>query len=159
MDAVEHPAMTPAAKAPAEVSIRTARESDAASIAALATELGYPSTEAEILRRLQRIQMRNEGSAIVAELGGGVCGWITVASVNSLTASARAEVAGLIIAQTLRGMGIGSLLLQAAMSWARINGYAEVRVHSNTSRQRAHQFYEREGFDRVKTQALFRKLT
>jgi predicted N-acetyltransferase YhbS len=152
--------MMPAARKSAEVSLRTAREGDAASIATLATELGYPSTEAEILKRLQRIQTRNEGSAIVAELGsGGVCGWITVASVNSLTGPARAEVAGLIVAQSLRGMGVGSLLLQAALSWARINGYAEVRVHSNTSRQRAHQFYEREGFDRVKTQALFRKLT
>jgi predicted N-acetyltransferase YhbS len=159
MDVVEVAAMTPAARASAKVSIRTARESDAAAIAALATELGYPATEVEILRRLQRIQTRNEGSAIVAELGGGVCGWITVASVNSLTASARAEVAGLIVAQTLRGMGVGSLLLQAALNWARINGYAEVRVHSNTNRQRAHQFYEREGFARVKTQALFRKLT
>jgi predicted N-acetyltransferase YhbS len=152
--------MTQANRASAQVSIRTARESDVAAIAALATELGYPSTEGEILKRLQRIQTRNEGSAIVAELdGGGVCGWITVVSVNSLTASARAEVAGLIVAQTLRGMGIGSLLLQAALNWARINGYTEVRVHSNTVRQRAHQFYEREGFTRVKTQALFRKLT
>lgn len=143
-----------------EVTIRTAQDSDAASISALATQLGYPTTEMEMRSRLQRILARTEGSAIVAELGDGhVCGWIMVVSVHSLTAAPRAEVAGLVVDQQQRGMGIGSLLLQAAQDWARINHYAELRLHSNTIRERAHQFYEREGFRRIKSQFLFGKAT
>jgi GNAT superfamily N-acetyltransferase len=152
--------MTENAGKRSEVTIRTAQKSDAASIATLATQLGYSTTEMEMRSRLQRIQTRTEGSAIVAELGdGNVCGWIMVVSVHSLTAAPRAEVAGLVVDQALRGMGIGALLLQAAVDWARIHHYAELRVHSNTTRERAHQFYEREGFSRIKTQVLFGKTT
>jgi GNAT superfamily N-acetyltransferase len=143
-----------------EVTIRTAREADAAQIAELATQLGYAATEPDMHDRLRRIRTRTEGSVIVAELADGqVCGWIMVVSVTSLTSAARAEVAGLVVDQHRRGMGIGSLLLQAAVNWARLQGYAEIRVHSNTVRERAHQFYEREGFGRIKTQVLFGKQT
>ena len=152
--------MRDAAKKSVKFRVRTARDADASAIANLATQLGYPSTEAEILLRLQKIGMRSEGCVIVAELAdGGICGWIMVASVHSLTAPARAQVAGLVVDQALRGMGIGALLLQAAVSWARIHDFADVRVHSNTARERAHQFYEREGFKRMKTQVLFSKTT
>lgn len=152
--------MTPEAGKRFEVTVRTAQDSDAASISTLATQLGYPTTESEMRRRLQRIQTRTEGSAIVAEMSPGtVCGWIMVVSVHSLTAAPRAEVAGLVVDQDLRGMGIGSLLLQAALDWARIHNHAELRVHSNTTRQRAHRFYEREGFAPIKTQILFGKAT
>ncbi|MEP6882576.1 MAG: GNAT family N-acetyltransferase [Dokdonella sp.] len=140
------------------VIVRSAREGDAAEIANLATQLGYPSTEADISRRLQSIQSSDGASVIVAEYGGGgVCGWIMVASVESLTAPTRAQVAGLIVDQARRGLGIGAALLQAAVNWARIKGYPEIRVHSNTTRERAHQFYEREEFTRLKTQVLFTK--
>ncbi len=140
------------------VIVRSARDGDAAEIADLATQLGYPSTAVDISRRLKAIQSSDGASVIVAEYGdGGVCGWIMVASVASLTAPTRAQVAGLIVDQARRGLGIGAALLQAAVNWARIKGYPEIRVHSNTARERAHQFYEREEFMRVKTQVLFTK--
>ncbi|MBL0164390.1 MAG: GNAT family N-acetyltransferase [Xanthomonadales bacterium] len=146
--------------APVAVTIRTAREEDSASIALLATQLGYPASTEEIRKRLCRILQADADSAIVAELANGeVCGWILVVSTISLTSAPRAEVAGLVVDQAMRGLGIGARLLQAAMHWATINDFAEVRVHSNTIRERAHQFYEREGFKRIKTQVLFGKLT
>lgn len=146
--------------AQARVTIRSAREGDAEPIASLATQLGYPATAADMRDRLQRIQTRTEGAVIVAELGDlRVCGWIMVTSLTSLTSAPRAEVAGLVVDQELRGLGIGSLLLQAAVNWARREGYAEVRVHSNTVRERAHQFYLREGFTAIKTQILFGRTT
>ena len=100
-----------------EVTIRTAREADAAQIAELATQLGYAATEPDMRDRLRRIQTRTEGSVIVAELGDGrVCGWIMVVSVTSLTSAPRAEVAGLVVDRTMRGMGIGSLLLHGGFA-------------------------------------------
>jgi len=45
----------------------------------------------------------------------------------------------------------------AAEQWARVHGFALMRVRSNVVRERAHRFYEREGYARVKTQAVFRK--
>jgi GNAT superfamily N-acetyltransferase len=50
---------------------------------------------------------------------------------------------------------VGKLLVQAAVRWAAERGYAKVRVRSNVVREDAHRFYEREGFQRAKTQAVF----
>ena len=41
--------------------------------------------------------------------------------------------------------------------WARAQGFASMRVRSNVIRERAHRFYEREGYARIKAQAVFRK--
>jgi PhnO protein len=54
---------------------------------------------------------------------------------------------------------VGKLLLEAAVGWAAEQGYGKLRVRSNVVREEAHRFYEREGFQRIKTQAVFdRKL-
>ncbi len=68
-----------------------------------------------------------------------------------------AELAGLVVADSARGIGIGAALLAAAEAWARAAGFALMRVRSNVVRERAHRFYEREGYCRVKAQAVFHK--
>ena len=143
-----------------EVTIRTAREADAAQIAELATQLGYAATEPDMRERLQTDPDAHRGlgdrrrtwrwPGLRLDHGG-------LGHFADLGRTRRSRRTGR--RPAMRGMGIGSLLLQAAVNWARIQGYAEIRVHSNTIRERAHQFYEREGFGRIKTQVLFGKKT
>ena len=53
--------------------------------------------------------------------------------------------------------GVGAALLAVAEDWARAQGFSTMRLRSNVIRERAHRFYEREGYRRIKSQAVFRK--
>jgi len=48
-------------------------------------------------------------------------------------------------------------LLAAAEEWARKHGCKGMSVRSNVIRERAHKFYERNGYEHYKTQKSFRK--
>jgi GNAT superfamily N-acetyltransferase len=69
----------------------------------------------------------------------------------------RAEVNGLVVADDERSRGTGALLLSAAEQWARSRGCKNMSVRSNVIRGRAHQFYQRHGYEHYKTQKAFRK--
>jgi len=56
-----------------------------------------------------------------------------------------------------RSAGAGKLLLDEAERWAREHGCSAVNLRSNVIRERAHQFYLRNGYEHYKTQKAFRK--
>jgi GNAT superfamily N-acetyltransferase len=56
-----------------------------------------------------------------------------------------------------RGAGVGRALVSAAEEWAKESGLATIRVRSRIERDRAHKFYERDGYTRLKTQYVFEK--
>ncbi|MEO5559799.1 MAG: GNAT family N-acetyltransferase [Dokdonella sp.] len=138
--------------------IRTARSYDAPAIAELCAELGYPSTRQQMAKRLAAMEGRADGRVFVAEDAEGcVIAWLQVALAAQLCDDACAEVSGLVVAAALRGHGIGGQLITAAEAWARTRGAARIRVRSRQERERAHQFYERAGYARIKTQVVFNK--
>jgi GNAT superfamily N-acetyltransferase len=140
------------------VRIRRARRTDAARIAELSTQLGYPSTAQQIDARLLRLMPTSKHAVFVAEAPGpDVVGWIHVSVANLLECDVRAEVNGLIVAEAQRSLGAGAKLLEAAEEWARMCGCRAVNVRSNVIRERAHKFYERQGYEHYKTQKAFRK--
>ena len=47
--------------------------------------------------------------------------------------------------------------MKAAEAWARKRGCNEMRVQSNVLRRRAHAFYERHGYAKIKSQYHLRK--
>jgi hypothetical protein len=61
------------------VSIRSARQSDAADIAALTSELGYSIEPSDVATRLANILRRADQSFLVAESGGRSVGWLHAA--------------------------------------------------------------------------------
>ena len=138
--------------------VRRARKEDAAAIAALAGQLGYPSTQEQVEKRLVRILTDSAHVLFVAESSGGrIGGWLQVFGYHVVESDARAEVAGLVVDETQRGSGIGRLLMQHAENWAREKGYAAVALRSNIIRHEAHAFYQRIGYTIPKTQHVFRK--
>ena len=140
------------------VRIRKARRSDAERIAQLSGELGYPATAGQIATRLRQLKPASKHAVFVAELSDvRLVGWLHVSVSHLLESDIRAEVNGLIVAEGQRSAGAGAKLLEAAEEWARRHGCQGMNVRSNVLRERAHGFYERNGYEHYKTQKAFRK--
>src|SRR3954453_336362 len=139
------------------MTIRPMHAGDIDRVAILVTQLGYPATPLEISRRFERIDGRDHHILLVADAGQEAHGWIHVAAHPSLECDASAEILGLVVADDQRGQGIGAALVTAAESWAAAYGCGILRVRSRIARERAHTFYERNGFERIKTQHCFQK--
>jgi GNAT superfamily N-acetyltransferase len=141
-----------------ELRIRRVGTSDAPQLAALTGQLGYPATAAQIRKRLQGIKPASQNAVFVAHSKkDGVIGWLHVSRDVLLESEIRAEVNGLVVAEGQRSLGAGARLLAAAEDWARKHGCKNMSVRSNVIRERAHKFYERDGYEHYKTQKSFRK--
>ncbi len=138
--------------------IRRAKRADAPRIAVLSGQLGYPATAAQMGKRLLGIKPASQHAVFVADSPeDGVIGWVHVSRQPLLEVEIRAEVNGLVVAEGQRSLGAGAQLLAAAEEWARKHGCKGMSVRSNVIRERAHQFYERHGYEHYKTQKSFRK--
>ncbi len=149
--------MTPNGKQK-ELKIRQAKPGDAPRIAELSGQLGYPATASQIRQRLRAVRPASHHAVFVAEgKDVGVVGWLHVSKQPLLEVEIRAEVNGLVVSEGHRSLGAGARLLAAAEDWARKHGCKSMSVRSNVIRERAHQFYERTGYEHYKTQKSFRK--
>jgi GNAT superfamily N-acetyltransferase len=141
-----------------KVKIRRARLSDAARLAELSGQLGYPASRAEIVQRMKRMRPAALHAIFVAESESGVSGWLHVSVTPLLEVALRAEVNGLVVDENMRSLGAGAKLLAAAEQWAAARGCGSMSVRSNMVRERAHAFYLRNGYEHYKTQKAFRKV-
>ena len=138
--------------------IRAARPEDYPRMAELAGELGYPATAEEVARRIGSMQDSSENAVFVAQLmGGEIAGWVGVFVYRAVEIDARAELSGLVVDARYRSQQIGLRLLERAEQWAREKGCKAIGLRSNVIRERAHAFYERNGYEHLKTQKSFRK--
>ena len=140
------------------VTCRAMRDEDAARVAELAGELGYPSTAAQMAARKAVLDREGRHGLIVAEAeDGAVVGWIIVSQMCSLELDPHAEVKGLVVAETARSRGVGRTLMAAGEAWARERSLGEVVLRSNVIRERAHAFYTSIGYDEQKRQVKLKK--
>ena len=137
-----------------DVSVRAAAREDANALAALAGELGYPSTTDEMLVRFDALP---ESETVLIAADPNVIAWIQVGMTFSLESGAFAEIRGLVVQESHRSRGVGALLVDAAEQWARARGMSRMRVRSNVIRERTHRFYERLGYVVKKSQKAFEK--
>lgn len=135
--------------------MRVARPADAAALAALSTQLGYPSSEPQVRERL-RLLDDPERTLLVAESGGEAVGFIDVHVQRTVEEDPYGEVGGLAVADGHRGSGLGKALLEAAAAWARERGLAHLWIRANLARgPAAHGFYEHAGCRTVKDQRVY----
>jgi GNAT superfamily N-acetyltransferase len=138
--------------------LRPAMESDAAELARLTSQLGYPVSEAAMRTRLARMLGSSEDKILVAEQAPGeLAGWIHGFLSQLLESDYRVEIGGLIVDERCRRTGIGRQLVQGIEDWAAERGVIELSVRCREERIESHQFYESLSFRRVKTQRVFRK--
>ena len=142
----------------AAIQIRQATAADAARLAELATQLGYPSGPEEAMARLAVATPYAQHAVFVAENGDGrVVGWVDVQRFLVMAHDPVAEVTGLVVDAGCRRSGAGRALMRRAEEWAREHGLSRLLVRSNIIRHDAHAFYEGIGYSRLKTQVNFLK--
>ncbi len=138
--------------------IRTAQADDCEAIAYLARQLGYECSAEEVRKRLDDMQDATQYLVLVASLPEGqIAGWIGAYVFRSVETGSYGEISGLVVDQRIRSRGIGKTLLAAAEEWARTLGYDVISVRSHVMRNRAHRFYQRNGYENVKAQKEFHK--
>jgi GNAT superfamily N-acetyltransferase len=135
--------------------IRPGRAADAAGLARLCTELGYPSTEAQVTERLRLLETADHGLFVAEDADGELRGVIDVHTRVVLEEDPFAELIALVVTEDAQGEGIGSALVAEAMRWARARGLPKVWVRVSLWREATPHFYESLGFAFYKQQRVF----
>lgn len=141
----------------APLELRRARLSDAAEMARLAGQLGYPMTAAEMAQRLAVLLPNERHCIVVAASGERLLGRVHVEHRSSIEAGDRAEIMGLVVDASARRRGLGRELVERAETWAVARGLVALTVRSNAARELSHPFYEALGYSRDKTQHVYSK--
>lgn len=137
--------------------LRKAAVEDARAVAALTAELGYTADTLAVTERLLQLAEQKDQIVFVVEEGGEVAGWIQAQASVVLEAGFRLEIVGLIVSDRFRRRGLGRLLVQAAESWGEERGVQAFSVRSNLQRTESPLFYPALGYEKIKTQAVYRK--
>jgi ribosomal protein S18 acetylase RimI-like enzyme len=143
-----------------DLTIRDAQPSDAAALAGLMGELGYPTSEADMRLRLEQIATDERYRAFVAVQETQVCGMIgTFACYSFEHNDPGGRILALVVASDSRRSGIARRLMAAAEQDFAERKITRIAVNTRFERSDAHQFYEalgyqRNGFRFVKTLAL-----
>jgi GNAT superfamily N-acetyltransferase len=141
------------------VVIRPVKADDAAAVAELCGQLGYPATKEEIEERIAHLRTCAETQvALVACIDLQVAGWIEAVVERHLQSPPFALITGLVVRDGMRGLGVGKRLCEEIERWSQGKGLCVVRVTSRSTREAAHRFYLRDGFRLIKTSAVFEKI-
>jgi len=138
--------------------IDEAQITDAPRLAVLCTQLGYPASEENVIRRLEDLRGNEERVTYVARTHQGqVIGWIGAFIRYILTADKHVQLSGLVVDEAHRGRNVGEQLVEAVEGWAVEQGCETIYVRSNATRVRAHHFYIRLGYQQIKSSLTFEK--
>jgi GNAT superfamily N-acetyltransferase len=129
------------------LTIRDAQAADAAQIAALLTQLGYPTQPSAVEARLERLAVVGD-RVLVADLEGRAVGLghLQVAPAIERERPA-AKIGALVVDEGHRGQGVGRALMQALEDEARLRGCELLFLTTAERRDDAHAFYERVGLE------------
>jgi N-acetylglutamate synthase-like GNAT family acetyltransferase len=136
-----------------QVSIRKYAPQDAAEVAKLCGQLGYPTSELQLDERMKQMGQRSSLVVAVDNASNCIAGWIELLVVTHVFSDMCMEIGGLVVNEGV----IGELLVEAAEEAGRKMRIQRVRVRSNIVRGRAHAFYEQLGYKEVKTSKVFEK--
>jgi ribosomal protein S18 acetylase RimI-like enzyme len=142
----------------AQITLRSARPTDAVAIAALFTDEGYPAGPSDIVARLERFNSP-ESRVVVAEHDEAILGFIAV------HAMARFEhddwilrILALVVDAGARERGVGRALIGEAERIGTELGAAFVELTAGHHRPEARHLYESLGYDATVTAYLRKKL-
>lgn len=136
---------------------RAATPDDAAEIARLSMQLGYPVDTSSMADRLRQLLPREDHFIRVIADGPRLVGWIAAEQRLSLETGDNFAIVGLVVDRDAHRAGIGSTLVATVVDWTRSRGGSRLVVRSNVVRPESHPFYERLGFTRIKSQHVYRR--
>lgn len=137
--------------------VRDLLPTDLSAATALLGQLGYPLSETELQKRLDRVAAAPDHAVRVAESAGAIVGLIHMFERPALEKPCEAVVQALVVAAEYRGTGVGALLMQEAEAWARSRGLPGITLYTRIDRDAARAFYERLGYRRSATSHQMRR--
>jgi GNAT superfamily N-acetyltransferase len=130
-----------------DVAIRRSEVADAAELADLMTQLGYPTRTSEMEMRMEAIRADKNYATFVAVSEGKVSGMIgTSARYTYEHNGPSAAIMVLVVSDKVRGRGVGRALIRAAEDDLAQRNIRRVAVYSHFRRTEAHEFYEKLGY-------------
>jgi GNAT superfamily N-acetyltransferase len=139
--------------------VRMVSREDAGAVAELSGQLGYETSAEAMAERIGIVAGHPESQIVfVACLRGELVGWIEASISHHLQSPAYSLIGGLVVRDGVRGLGTGRRLCAEVERWSREKDVMVVRVTSRVSREDAHRFYLRQGFEQIKTSAVFEKV-
>jgi aminoglycoside 6'-N-acetyltransferase I len=131
----------------ADILIRHATVFDAEALAALVTELGYPTSAEQMRGRLRPILPDPNYTTLLALVEGQVAGFIGAMVRPSYEADGLyGQIMALVVASACRRRGVGDALTGAIESMLARRGAGLVIVNTANHRADAHAFYESRGY-------------
>lgn len=144
----------------AAVTMREARRDDVARIASLIMlgaaqqtrtieEIAQEAQHPAYLAAFDEIDANPYNTLFVAELEGEIVGTLQVTLIPGLAyrGRKRAKLESVHVHPDVRGRRIGEAMVAHAVAFARESGAGHVELTSNKTREAAHRFYRRFGFD------------
>src|SRR5436309_406647 len=129
-----------------DLMIRDAQAADGAAIAALLTQLGYPTEPSAVERRLERLRVVGD-RIVVAEVEGKAVGLAHLQVTPTLQRERpAAKIGALVVDDAHRGHGIGRALVRAMEDEARLRRCELLFLTTAERRKEAQVFYEKIGF-------------
>ena len=130
-----------------DVSVRDAEERDAPAIASLCAQLGYPTPAEAVVSRMDRLRGNGEARVVVAVTGESAVGLATIHLRHTINHEAPiGQLTLLVVDESMRGRGVGRVLVAESEAWARARGCKRFVVTTALRRTEAHAFYEKLGF-------------
>lgn len=130
------------------MSVREATLADAAALAPLLGELGYPVDASALAARVRRMLDRSDQKIFLAEDGAGALGLLALHVFPALAYDRDlALIMALVVTERARGRGVGRALIDRAESVSKSLGAGRLMVTTHVRRADAHAFYERLGFE------------
>jgi GNAT superfamily N-acetyltransferase len=131
---------------------------DAARIAELLTDEGYPAGPSDIVERLGRFG-GDDGAVIVADMDGEAIGFVAVHRLPRFEHDDHVlRVLALVVDPGVRERGVGRLLMEEAERLARADGDAFLEVTAGHHRPDARHLFESLGYDASLTTYLRKRL-
>ncbi|HKG05493.1 MAG TPA: GNAT family N-acetyltransferase [Pedobacter sp.] len=128
--------------------IRKAETKDVPAIRDLLEQLGYPTQDGLVARRLEKLGISSEHCDVVCESGNNVVGFMSVHFIPQVAFDAEyAVISYLIVDDQKRSHGIGKALEEYATEIAVERGCRRIYLHSNARRVDAHRFYIRQDYE------------
>jgi GNAT superfamily N-acetyltransferase len=132
-----------------DLSIRDARLEDSPHVARLLDQLGYPTDERAVASRLERLAVVGD-RVFVAEADGQLVGLAHLQVSPGIERDRPAgKLGALVVDEAHRGHGVGRALVHAVEEDARLRGCAVLFLTTRETRDEAHAFYERVGFEQT----------
>lgn len=136
--------------------IRKATVDDVDSLLMLSAELGYPSSDEEILTRVEALSGHSDHELLVATASASiVVAWIHLYETLRLESPPFAEIGGLIVHPDHRRKGVARMMLEYARRWVVERGLSRLCVRCNSQRTDGNSFYASEGFVLNKSQTVW----